>query len=384
MDTTPQRLLAAPDLFRARAAISVAFLLMGFGVGLWAGHIPVIQEKLDIDLGVIGLALLTMAVGAMVSMPLSGWIVGHVGSRRPTTIAMLAYMVIVPLPLLAGIVPVLFIGTFFFGFTLGAFDVVANVQASEIETARERPTMSSFHAFYSIGAMIGAWIAGELISFGWGDGTGAVAVCLVLIVVGGFAAAYFYPSGPTPGEGPRFALPNRFLLALGAICFFGYAIEGAVTDWSALFLTDVRGQTPADATWGLVFFSFAMATFRLFGDPIVARLGPRVVLGGGGLICAAGLLITIAVPSPLVGALGFGLVGVGAANVVPVLFSVGARAPGVPPGVGVAAIATIGYLGFLSAPPILGFIGDGFGLTTSMGLVLVMGLVMAVLGVKRR
>ncbi|MCP4382643.1 MAG: MFS transporter [Hyphomicrobiales bacterium] len=384
MDTTPQRLLAAPALFRARAAISIAFLLMGFGSGLWAGHIPVIQERLAIDLGVIGMALLTMAIGAMVSMPLSGWIVGHVGSRRATAISMLAYVVIVPLPLVAGTVPLFIVAAFLFGFSLGAFDVAANVQASEIETARDRPTMSSFHGFYAIGAMTGAWIAGYLILFGWGDGTGAVGVCIILAAIGVCAALNFYPSGSTPGEGPRFALPNRFLLALGAICFFGYAIEGALQDWSALFLTDVRGQTPAEATIGPTVFFLAMAAFRLFGDPIVARLGPRLVLGGGGLTCAAGLLVAIALPSPLASILGFGLVGMGVANVVPVLFSIGARAPGVPPGVGVAAIATIGYLGFLSAPPILGFIADGYGLTISLIVVLVMGLALAFLGYTRK
>ncbi|WP_421723972.1 MFS transporter [Bauldia sp.] len=384
MDTTTQRPLAAPALFRARAAISAAFLLMGFGVGLWAGHIPIIQDKLSIDLSVIGFALLTMAIGAMVSMPLSGWVVGHIGSRRPTAIAMIAYLIIVPTPLLAGTVPLLFVAAFFFGFSLGAFDVVANVQASEIETARGRPTMSSFHAFYSIGTMIGAAAAGFLIFIGWSGGFGAAFVCVFAVTLGVGAAGRFYPSDPKPGEGPHFALPNRVLFGLGAICFFAYAIEGAVTDWSALYLTDVLDATPARATTGLVLFSLAMAGFRLFGDPIVERLGRRAVLAGGGVICSVGLAITIAAPWPLLASVGFGLVGVGAANIVPVLFSWGARTPGIPPGVGVAAIATTGYLGFLSAPPILGFIADGYGLSTSLFVVLIMGLVMAVLGFTRK
>ena len=170
------------------------------------------------------------------------------------------------------------------------------------------------------------------------------------------------------------------MLALGAIAFLGYAIEGAVTDWSALFLTVVRDATPATAAVGYALFSLAMAAFRLFGDPVVARFGNRRVLVGGGLLIAAGLGLALAAPWPLVGAVGFGLVGVGAANVVPVLFSASARAPGVPPGIGVAAVATMGYTGYLFAPPILGFVAHQYGLSASIALVLAMGLGMSWLG----
>ncbi len=380
METLPRRSSAAPALFRARAAVSIVFFLLGTGSGIWAVHIPLIQERLAIDPAVLGLALLTLAIGAMLSMPLAGWIVGRLGSRVPTAVATIVYLVVVPLPILAGSVPLFFAAAFAFGLLMGTLDVVANVQASEVEAARRRPTMSSFHAYFSIGGLTGALIAAWVIAIGWGDGRGAVAATLVFLVFAAVAAGNLHPSERAVEAGPRFALPTRAVLALGAIAFLGYAIEGAVTDWSALFLTVVRDATPATAAVGYALFSLAMAAFRLFGDPIVARFGNRRVLVGGGLLIAAGLGLALAASWPLVGAVGFGLVGVGAANVVPVLFSASARVPGVPAGIGVAAVATMGYTGYLFAPPILGFVAHQYGLSASIALVLAMGLAMAWLG----
>jgi len=377
METLPRRPSA---LFRARVAVSVAFFLLGGGSGIWAVHIPLVQERLAIDPAVLGLALLTLAIGAMLSMPLAGWIVGRLGSRAPTAVAMIVYLVTVPLPILAGTVPLFFAAAFAFGLLMGTVDVVANVQASEVEAARRRPTMSSFHAYFSIGGLAGALIAAWVIAIGWGDGRGAVAATLVFLVFGAVAAGNLHPGERAVETGPRFALPTRAVLALGAIAFLGYAIEGAVTDWSALFLTVVRDATPATAAVGYALFSLAMAAFRLFGDPVVARFGNRRVLVSGGLLIAAGLGLALAAPWPLVGAVGFGLVGVGAANVVPVLFGASARAPGVPAGIGVASVATMGYAGYLFAPPILGFVANQYGLSASIAVVLAMGLAMAWLG----
>ncbi len=381
MDAKPRISAARPaDLLKARIAVSAVFFMLGAGSGIWAVHIPLIQARLAIDPAILGLALLALAIGAVLSMPLAGWLVGHAGSRRSTAAATLAYLAVLPLPMLAGTVPLFFAAAFAFGFLMGSLDVVANVQASEVETARQRPTMSSFHAFFSIGGLAGALIGALIIAKGWGDGSGATGAAIVLLGFGALAAGNLYPSERPAEGGPRFALPSQAVLVLGGMALLCYAIEGAVTDWSALFLTKVRHATPTTAAVGFALFSLAMAGFRLFGDPLVAWLGNRKVLIGGGLVIAGGLGIALAAPWPLIGGLGFGLVGVGAANVVPVLFSAGARTPGVPAGVGVAAIATMGYTGYLFAPPILGFVANQYGLSASLGLVLAMGLAMAWLG----
>jgi fucose permease len=263
---------------------------------------------------------------------------------------------------------------------MGGLDVVANVQAAEVEAARAKPTMSSFHGFYSVGALAGALIGALVIANGWGDGTGAATACIVLLALAAMAAGNLLPSERPLAGAPRFALPNRAVLGLGMLAFLCFAIEGAVTDWSALFLTSVKAATPVTAAIGYSAYALAMAGFRLFGDGIVARLGPKTTVVGGGALTALGLAIALAAPWPAVGAVGFGLVGLGAANIVPVVFSAGARTPGVPSGIGVSAVATLGYSGFLIAPPVLGFVADAYGLAAAMAVVLVMSLAMGVLG----
>ena len=369
--------------FRARIAVSVAFFILGIGPGLWAVHIPLVQERLGISPAILGIALLIMAAGAVIAMPIMGWAVGHVGSRLPTACGILLYMVLTPLPILADSVPLFFLALFFFGLLMGGLDVVGNVQAADVETLRGKPTMSSFHAFYSIGALAGALAGAFVIGRGWGEGSGAAGICATMFVVGAVFVRHLLPSDK-PEAGPKFALPPAAVLGLGLIAGLVFAIEGAVTDWSALFLTGVKAATPEIAAFGYAAYALAMAGLRLVGDPIVQRLGPRRIVVGGGLLCVLGLAIALAAPWPLVGAIGFGLVGLGAANVAPLCFSAGARVPGVAPGLGVSAVATMGYSGFLIFPPILGFAADLIGLAASIGIVLVMSAAMAILGARQR
>lgn len=385
MEATPGTAADRENIaFRARVAVSVAFLLLGVGPGLWAVHIPLVQERLGISPAILGLGLLLMAGGAVLAMPIMGWAVGHVGSRIPTATGMMLYVATIPLPILAGNVPFFFAALFFFGLLMGGLDVVGNVQAAEVESLRRKPTMSSFHAFYSIGALGGALVGAFIIASGWGDGTGAVAVCILLLALGAMAVGNLLPSERPIDGAPRFVLPNRAVLGLGILAFLCFAIEGAVTDWSALFLTNAKGASPQSAAFGYAAYAFAMAGLRLLGDPIVVRLGPKMITVGGSLLCVLGLGIALTAPWPIVSALAFGLVGLGAANIVPVLFSAGARTPGVPSGVGVSAVATLGYSGFLVFPPIMGFVADLFGLSAAMGIVLLMSAAMAWMGARQR
>jgi MFS family permease len=363
--------------------VSIAFLILGIGPGLWAVHIPLVQERLGIGPGILGVALLVMAGGAVLAMPLTGWAVGHVGSRLPTAVGVLLYMVVTPLPILAPTVPVFFVSLFFFGFLMGGVDVAGNVQAADVEKYRGRATMSSFHAFYSIGGLAGALAGAFVIGRGWGEGSGAAAICAALFVVGAVFVRDLLPSERTEAR-PQFALPSRAVLGLGLIAGLVFAIEGAVTDWSALFLTGVKVATPETAAFGYASYAMAMAGLRLVGDPIVERLGPRRIVVGGGLLCVLGLGLALVAPWPLVAALGFGLVGLGAANVAPVCFSAGTRVPGVPPGMGVSAVVTMGYTGFLVFPPLLGFAAELLGLAAAIGIVLVMSAAMATLGLRQR
>ena len=261
-----------------------------------------------------------------------------------------------------------------------------NTQASEVEKARGRPTMSSFHGFYSVGGLAGSIAGAAIIASGWGNGQGAVTAGVVCLGLAAIAASNLWVSATPPRSGPRFVLPSWAVIGIGMLCFLCFALEGAIGDWSALYLTIDKLASPAAAASGYALYSLAMSVCRLTGDPVVARLGPRLTLSLGGVLVAAGIAVAVMVPSAFLAPVGFLIVGIGAANIVPVLFSAAAQTPGVPPSVGVAAVATLGYSGFLVAPPLLGIVGKAFGLAASLWIVAFAGLVIAVatLAMKRR
>jgi hypothetical protein len=281
--------------------------------------------------------------------------------------------------LLAGSIPVFFLSVLVFGSTIGSLDVSMNLQATEIEAARQKPTMSSFHGFFSLGGLVGAGLGAAIIAAGWGDGSGAALLAAVLFALGIPAGLNLWPSRPAAGAGPHFALPNRAALALGALALLSFGIEGSITDWSALYLATVKHASVAGAGAGFAAFSVTMAVLRLVGDPVVARLGPRKTVIGGGAIMTAGLLLAIVAPWAPVAAAGFALVGVGAANVVPVAFSGASRVAGMPSNLGIAAVTTMGYVGFLATPPVLGLVAHTFGLSASMAVVALMSAAVALI-----
>lgn len=374
----------AEELFKARVAVSIAFLLLGVGVGLWAVHIPIVQARLGIDNAVLGFALLSMAIGAVALMPLTGWAVARLGSRLPTAFLTMAFTALIPLPILAGSTVFLFVALFLLGAAMGGLDVAVNTQASEVETLRGRPTMSFFHGFYSVGGLVGAMIGALVIGEGWGNGEGATVFTIVFLAIAAMSVGNLLPSSGPVRAGLHFVLPNRAVLGLGMLAFLSFAMEGAIHDWSTLFLTSEKGASPAAAASGFALYSLAMASCRLFGDPVVARLGARLTLALGGGLFALGIAIAVLSPWALASAAGFLLCGVGAANIVPVVFSQSARVPGVAPSVGVAAATTLGYSGFLIAPPILGLIANDYDLSTALVLVALMGLVITMAAVFRR
>jgi MFS family permease len=355
-------------------AVSAAFFIAGCGLGIWAVHIPLVVDRLGISAATLGFALLTAAVGSVGTMPLTGLMLAWRGSRIPTAALAIAFAILAPLPVLSPSVPFLFASLFLFGAAMGGLDVAMNTQAAEVEAARGRPTMSSFHGFFSLGALVGALLGGFIIGTGWGNGSGAVATAVVLLALAIWLAMNLWPSGLLVDGGPRFALPPAPLWALGAITFLAFAGEGGVVDWSALFLSKVKLSSEAEAASGLAAFSVAMVVCRLTGDWLVARLGNVTTIVGGGVLMALGIAIALLATMPLLAALGFAVVGVGAANLVPVAFSAATRVPGVPPGIGVAAVTTTGYGGFLIFPPVLGFVAEAWSLSASLLVVGAMGL----------
>lgn len=361
----------------ARWAISTVFLLNGAGIGLWAAHVPTVQARMGIDTGMLSMVLLTVAAGALLAMPLMGGLTGRWGTRRMVLLSGFAFAAMTPLIMGAPSLPLLFIAAFLFGVSNGALDVAMNANASEVETARGLPTMSSFHGFFSLGGLFGAGIGGLLVGQGLGHGQGALMVGVVTAVVLALSAPRVMGFAATHGAGSHFSLPRGAALGLGLLALLCFAVEGALVDWSALLMQERTGATPASAALGFSAFSIAMAACRFAGDRLIVRFGALRIMVVGGLAMFAGLALAVASTHFVLSAVGFALVGLGAANVVPLLIGAAGRIPGMSAGNGVAAVATLGYGGLLLAPPVLGWVAMHSSIMVALGGLSLSGLVIA-------
>jgi predicted MFS family arabinose efflux permease len=361
---------ATPDLRAPRLATRAMFLICGTVTASWAPQVPLAKARLGIDDGVLGLALLGMGAGAMVAMPLAGFLAARFSSRLITALGGLVICLSLPLIILAPDALMLGLALFLFGAATGSMDVAMNVQAAAVEARGGRPLMSSFHGMFSVGGLIGAGGASLMLGLGLSPLTVALVVSgLMLALLAAQAGSMLPPERGAAQAGMRFTLPRGIVLVLGLLTFVLFQAEGAILDWSAVFLHEARGQDPAVAGLGYAMFAVAMAVMRLAGDGITSRFGGEAVVRLGSALAAAGFLLAILTPWPVAGLIGFALVGVGAANVVPVLFSAAGRVPGMAPGMAISTIATLGYCGILVGPAAIGFIADHIGLPAALGIV---------------
>jgi MFS family permease len=368
---------------KARPALCGDFFVFGAGIGIWAVNIPLVAARLDLNTAMVGTILLTVASSAIVAMPLGGFAVGQWGSRRPATAGGLIYSLAIAALVLAPDLTVLFLAAAVLGLSMGFFEVAMNAQGTEIEAVTGRPSMSLFHGFFSLGGLAGAGVSALVIRYELGGGPGEAAIALALAVVVAFAGAFLLPARSS-AEGPKFALPNRAVLGLGLLAALGFALEGAVIDWGALFLTDEREASHVGAAVGVGTFMAMLAIFRLAGGKIIETFGVRPTFVVSGLLVTAGTAVAVLAPwLPLI-VLGIAVAGAGSANIVPILFSASARTPGVPPALGIASATTLAYGGFLIAPPLLGFIAHELSLAFALGLAGIAGLVVAAAGTRVR
>jgi MFS family permease len=360
----------------ARWAISTIFLLNGTAIGLWAAHVPLVQARASIDTGTLGLLLLTIAGGAISAMPLSGWLAGRWGTRAVALgSASLLALTTALLMNVDGLAP-LFLAAYAFGASNGVLDVSMNANASEVEAARGIPTMSSFHGFFSLGGLLGAALGGVMIGAGLGDGRGALMTGLVMGGVVAVCARFVLNVAPSPHES-HFALPRGPALFLGLLGMLCFAVEGALVDWSALLLAERTKADPASAAFGYSAFSVAMAACRFLGDRLVLRFGAARVMVLGGLGMFGGLMLAVLSTHFVLSACGFALIGLAAANVVPLIFAAAARMPGMSAGGGLATVATLGYAGLLLAPPLIGSIAAHTNIAVALGILSISGIIIA-------
>lgn len=349
----------------------IAFFIAGFGMAAWAPLVPFAKARAGLDEGTLGLLLLALGAGSILAMPLAGALSARGGCRL--VIVLSTGLMIVTLPLLATMagMPSLVVALFLFGAGVGALDCAMNIQAVIVERASGRAMMSGFHGLFSLGGIAGAGGVSALLSLGISPFGAALAVVVGIAAALAVAAPRLLAYG-SARDGPAFAIPRGIVLFIGILCFILFLTEGAVLDWSAVFLTGVRGADPAVAGLGYAAFALTMTAGRLSGDLIVQRVGRDRVIVLGSLCAATGLALATLVPAWEAAVLGYALVGAGCSNIVPVLFSAVGRQTAMPESVAVPAITTLGYAGILAGPAAIGFVAHLTSLPTAFLVIALM------------
>lgn len=350
----------------ARIAVSVVFFVNGAAFATWAARVPAVRDALGLSAGGVSVALTGLATGAFLGLPLAGGLVARWGSRKVLTWAALY---LAGLPLIAFAPRLEYLTAVLAAFAIGnsAVDVAMNTQGALAERAYARPLMGGFHAMFSLGGVAGAAAGGIAATAGVSVGTHFLLASAILSAICGCATWFLLPDGPdAAASDPLLALPSRGLWAPGLVVFCALMGEGLMNDWGSLYLRDVAGSSAGTAAAGFAVFSVGMVAGRLAADRIRDRRRPGRFLLRCGLLAASGSTIAIAFPFSWTGLAAYSLIGLGLAAVVPVAFSHAAENPARRPGPSIAAVSTIGYIGFMAGPPLVGGIAESAGLRTAM------------------
>jgi len=345
---------AAPPVARTTR---VVFLMIGIGIAVWAPLVPEAKARLGLDQAQLGTLLLGLGIGGLVALPMAGPVVQARGPRVVMLAAGLVFCALLPALALAPTPWLLAATLVLLGACTGAVDIAMNAQAVAVENATGRTLMSGFHGAYSLGGVLGSLAMAGMLWAGM-----APALCAALLG-GACAVALVARAGSmlprAPGAAPpRLMLPRGRLALIGALCFIAFLLEGTILDWSGVFIRFTLGMDASRAGLGFAALSVAMTLGRLTGDAVVRYLSPVPVLVAGAVLAAAGFGLAASVLTLPAFLAGCALIGLGVANMVPILFSAAGRMPDMPAGVAIAAAATPGYAGLLAGPVAVGWLAE--------------------------
>ncbi|MCF8511921.1 MAG: MFS transporter [Rhodobacteraceae bacterium] len=366
---------------RARWAVAAMFAANGLMMGAWAPQIPPLMPRHQITEGTLGLIILALGLGAVAAMLFTGRLIARFGGRVVLTGFALALAPTLPLIVLASSLPAVFAAAAVFGAVVGSMDVAMNAAAVRVERALGRAIMSASHGFWSLGgfagAAIGAWALAQ-----WGAVAQAFLAATGVATLVVLALPHLLPDPPSPTsqtQTTRFFPRDAALWILGLLALFCMVPEGAVMDWAAVYLGKELGADDFAAGLGFAFFAGSMALMRFSGDRVRNRFGAVKTLRISALVGAAGLFLAALAPNETLAMAGFGLAGLGVANLVPVMFSAAGNHPGLPAGVAISAVTTVGYAGILIAPASIGYIAEAAGFRATYGALALLLLVVAAL-----
>jgi MFS family permease len=368
-----------------RIAVSSFFFLAGLCFFSWASRIPDIQSRLQLSNAALGGILLCLPVGLLVSLPVAGFLVAKYGSRIIVISAAVLYGATLPMLGFAGSSTQLMITLFVFGFGGNMLNISINTQAVGTESLYQKPIMASFHGIWSLAGFAGAAIGTLMVRLHVIPPYHFLCIAgIAFLILMIFSGNLLAKDSNRNEQQPIFARPDKSILNFGLIAFCGMICEGAMSDWSGIYFAKVVKPGAAWVTIGFTAYVCTMATGRFVGDWVAFRLGMKKMLQLSGVLTASGLLVAVFFPRLIPATIGFLMVGAGVSSVIPMIYSAVGKSRVMSPGVAIAAVSTIGYLGFLFGPPFIGFIAQITSLRISFGLIAVMGTMIAVIASKIR
>lgn len=377
--------MPSADRPETRLATRLSFLVAGFGIACWAPLVPFAKARLAVDDGILGILLLCLGIGSVAAMLLTGVLSARYGSKPIIIAGGLGLAGLLPSLAVAGTPLTLGLSLLAFGAALGSIDVAMNIHAVEVERAAGRPLMSGFHALFSIGGFAGSAAMTTLLSLHI-DAFASCLICSGLMLIAMILAwPRLLRTAQAQQHGPLVVMPRGIVLLLAALAAVTFLVEGAMLDWGALLVVGAGLVTEAQGGLGYMLFSIAMTAGRLGGDAVVARSGDRATLVLGSLLAIAGFAVLLLASHAMVAMAGFGLIGLGASNLVPILFRRAGAQDAMPVGLAVAAVTTAGYAGVLLGPAGVGLIAKAAGLPVAfVMLAALLGLVTLSAGIVTR
>ena len=361
-----------------RIAVSLYFFANGLQYASWAGRIPDLQDMYQMDNRLMGFILLAHSIGAFLTMPITGWLTQLYSSRTVAMVSGIFFSLFFAGATLSTNYWMLLASFTMMGVSTGIMDIAMNAQAVEVERSYNRPIMTFFHAMFSIGMVAGGLLDSVFISHAIALPThlGLIAAVAILMVVIGKSGMIIDLVSEQEEKPSAFRWPSGIVLVLGIVTLCCMMGEGAMSDWSTNYMKNIIATPAVYTTFGLTAFAGTMTIGRLFGDRARLRYGDHTILSIGAICAVIGMIAVLSAVHFIVVILGFGLIGIGLSNIVPISFSLSGNLKGVSPGVGIAMVSTIGYSGFMIGPPLIGFVADAYDLRVALFILLMLFITM--------
>lgn len=361
-----------------RIAVSTFYFIQGIVFASWASRIPDIQSRLQLSDAGLGSVLFAMPAGQLAAMMLSGYLVNRYGSKAMLTIGALLYPAALILLGLSQDVWQLTGGLFLFGITGNLCNISVNTQGVQVERLYRRSIMASFHGLWSLAGFVGGLIATAMVAGSITPAWHFILICVQAWILLGICRPFLVPRDARPEEAiqqkKKLARPDAFILTLGLIAFACMICEGTMFDWTGIYFEKIVHTPKALSRVGYIAFTFAMAGGRFISDTFVVRYGVKRILQASGITIVAGMLLSVLCPYLLPATMGFLLVGIGTSSVVPLVYSLAGRSKKIPAGLALALVSSIGFLGFLLGPPVIGFLSQAFNLRIAFAFIALLGL----------